>query len=140
VRSQQATVYLGCHRLEKRRGNLSDEVDLICVLDREFCFFVKVHATCDGIDPDWVVPQKRRRYEGSFEPCVDVICHIFFSELEEVAHNPEGVYDGRFGWVDESEKDLEGLSRLYDMDNGWAGVTLSRLTWLRDRKHVMKDG
>ena len=118
VRSQEAIVHFGCHRFEKGRVNLSNEVDLIGVWDRELCLFVKVHATCNGIDPNWTVPQKRRRYENSSEPCVDAVCHIFSGELEEVAHNPEGVYDGGFGWVDESEKDLEDLGRLYNMDYG----------------------
>ena len=113
---------------------------MIGVWDRESCRFVKVHATCDGIDPYWIVPHKGRRYEDSSEPCVDAVGHICSGELEEVAHNLEGVYDGGFSWVDESEKDLEGLSRLYNMDYGGGGVTLSGLTWLRDRKHVVKDG
>ena len=88
------------------------------MLDRELCLFIKVHATCDGVDPDWIAPQKGRRYEDSFELCVDAICHIFFSELEVVAYNQRGVYDGGFNRVDEPEEDLEGLSRLCDTDYG----------------------
>ena len=67
------------------------------------------------------------------------ICHILFGELEEVAHNPRGVYGGDFDWVDESEEDLEDLSRLYDMNHGEVSVVLGGLRWLRDGKHVMKD-
>jgi hypothetical protein len=50
--------------------------------DREFCLFVEVHTTSDGVDPDRIVPQEGGRGEDLFESCANTFDHIFYGELE----------------------------------------------------------
>jgi len=54
-----------------------DEIDLICVRDRHFRFFIKVHTISDDIDPNRFAPQEERRDEGLSEPRVNAARHVF---------------------------------------------------------------
>ena len=121
-------------------GDIPDEVDFKCILNRQLCLLVEVCATSNGINPDRVVPQEGRRYEDLFEFRVNAARHVLFSESEEIIHQLQGIYGGGFDRVDESEEGLEGFHGLYDVDDRERDISGSGLRWLRDREHVVEEG
>lgn len=139
MRSQQAIVRFNRHRLEKGFGNISNEIDVICMCDGKLCLFIKAHPTRDFVDPDRIAPQEGGRHDYFLESRAKAFHHVFYCELGEVIRNLDGIYGGGFDWVDESEEGFEDLCGFCDLDYGEVGFTFYRLRWLREGKHVMKN-
>jgi len=133
---QQAVVRFCRHHSEFVEGDVLDEIGFKRMWDREARLLVEICATSDGINQNRIGFQEGRGHEDPFEFRVNARSHVFFSESEEMIHQLQGIYDGGFDWVDESEEDLEGSCGLRDLDDGESGVTLSRLRWLGDRERV----
>ena len=118
--------------------DILDKVDLECKWDRQLCFCIEVCATGNGINPDRVVLQEG--HEGLLELCVNTVCHVLFSDLEEVIYQLQGSNGGGFDWVDESEEDLEDFCGFCDLDDGDCDVSCDGLGWLGEGKHVEEEG
>ena len=140
MRSEQAVVHFGRHRSEKGLGNILDEIESVCMWDRQFCRFVKIHATSDGIDPHRIACQEGWRHEQLFDFQANAVHHVFFGKLGEVIHSLEGMNGGRCDWIDESEEGFEDLCGFCNVDYGEVAVTSSGLRRLRDGEHVMENG
>ena len=137
---QQAVVRFCRHHSEFVAGDSIDEIGFERMRDRELRLLIEIRATSDGVNPNRVVFQEGRRHEDRFEFCVNALRHVLVSESEEVIHQLQGIYDGGFDWVDESEEGLEDSCALRDSDDRESGVALSRLRWLGDREHIMEKG
>ena len=137
---QQAVVRFCRHHSEFVARDVLDEIGSKRMWDREPRLLIEIRATSDSIHQNRIGFQEGRRHEEPFEFRVNAHRHVLLSESEEVIHQLQGIYDGGFDWVDESEEGLEDSCGLRDLDDRESGVTLGGLRWLGDREHVTEKG
>ena len=137
---QQAVVRPNRHRSEFVVGDISDEIDVKRIRDREARLFIEIRATSDGVNQNWFLLQEEGGHENTSESCMNAACHVLVDESEEVIHQQQRIYDGGFDWVDEPEEGLEDSCGLRDLDDGESGVALGRLRGLGDGEHITEDG
>ena len=137
---QQAVVRFYRHHSEFIAGDVLDDIGFKGMWDREPRLLIEIRATSDSINQNRIGVQEGGRHEEPFEFCVNARRHVLFSESEKVIYQLQGIYDGGFDWVDESEEGLEDFCGLRDFDGRESGVTLNGLRRLGDRECVTEKG
>lgn len=120
---QQAVVCSRRHGLEVLRGYGRDDIDDVCVGNRQLHLFLEVTTRCHCVDPNRIVLQEGRRNEELLQFHGDTICYVFVRELEEVVQQPQVVYNRGSDGINEFEEGFEDVGEFGELDDIEGGVT-----------------